>query len=376
MIKRDNVLYHGRKKQCVTCGRKYKSIEEKEIKASTFNSNLQALVSYLKFFTRITEPLLHKIFSPIEIEFITYFYYNTYAFMKESLQGHPNQQEITGLKPDSNTIQKVDASLVLRDSRGRVLWRLPGNTPEQNEQLGIENIQALFLGKFPEFSEMFPREKDGKITEDKREKARKFILDKISTKKDFYIIIGISATSRNTAFYFDGSYVVALQKSFGEWAINIDQVGRKKVIGYWKPEKIEDEARRFYEREGKLTGRLLIQKKRSDIAVAINRHYPGKMPRLKETLGIIVKRKQNGYWTTRNIEQESILFHKNYGGLTQSLLTQHDRSDLLGAIHSYYPGQMEALKKKLGITSYTSEDLISPDQANEELMKFLEAKDE
>ena len=57
VIKRENVLYYGRKKQCVTCGRKYKSIEPEDIKGKTFNSSLHTLISYLKFFTRVTEPL-------------------------------------------------------------------------------------------------------------------------------------------------------------------------------------------------------------------------------------------------------------------------------------------------------------------------------
>ena len=60
VIKRDNVLYRGRKKQCISCGKIYKSSEPKEIQGNTFNSNLRTLISYLKFFTRVTEPLLHR----------------------------------------------------------------------------------------------------------------------------------------------------------------------------------------------------------------------------------------------------------------------------------------------------------------------------
>lgn len=60
LIKRDNVLYRGRKKQCISCGRKYASSEPKEIQGKTFNSQLQTLISYLKFFARVTEPLLYR----------------------------------------------------------------------------------------------------------------------------------------------------------------------------------------------------------------------------------------------------------------------------------------------------------------------------
>jgi Transposase IS66 family len=60
VIKRDNVLYHGQKKQCVGCGKIYTSIEPDEIKGTSFNNTLQSLVSYLKFGLRVTEPLLHR----------------------------------------------------------------------------------------------------------------------------------------------------------------------------------------------------------------------------------------------------------------------------------------------------------------------------
>jgi len=60
VLKRDNVVYQGRKKQCISCGRTYKSIEPKEIQGTTFNSSVRILISYLKFAARVTEPLLYR----------------------------------------------------------------------------------------------------------------------------------------------------------------------------------------------------------------------------------------------------------------------------------------------------------------------------
>lgn len=105
--------------------------------------------------------------------------------MRELLQNQPNQQEIAGFKPDSNTTQKVDIPIVLRNARGRVVWKIPGNSPEENEQLGIRNIQALFLTRSPEFLELFHFGEDGKIVEGEREKAKRFILEKIGKVKQF-----------------------------------------------------------------------------------------------------------------------------------------------------------------------------------------------
>ena len=78
---------------------------------------------------------------------------------------------------ESRMLRQVDLPrpTVLRDAQGRIQWNVAGNTPEQNEQIGIGNIQALFLTKFPDFDELFPRDEDGTIAEEEREEARNFI---------------------------------------------------------------------------------------------------------------------------------------------------------------------------------------------------------
>lgn len=136
---------------------------------------------------------------------------------------------------------------VLRDARGKVVWKLAGNTPEQNEQLGIQNIQCLFLQEFPKFNEDFPRRKDGKIAKNRREEAKGFIRERIQTQEDFYTILtASSAANRRNTPYFDGSYIVALQKAFAPWGIDINEEDNPKRR--WSKERIRQDAVEFYKR--------------------------------------------------------------------------------------------------------------------------------
>lgn len=121
-----------------------------------------------------------------------------------------------------------------------IVWNLLGNAPEQNEQLGIQNIQALFLEKFPEFNQLFPRGEDGKIAEDRRREAKKFILDKVKSQKDFVSYLEGIPIQIKAVPYFQGRYPIVLQKSFISWVINIDPTidMTRKPYGYWIPETI------------------------------------------------------------------------------------------------------------------------------------------
>lgn len=108
---------------------------------------------------------------------------------------------------------------VLRDERGRIRWTLPGNTMDRNLLIGVRNVQALFLEKFPEFALLFPRGEDGKIPDSQTEEARSFVLDKIGSQKRYTQVIGGIGMNRATAPYFEGSYRVIIEKTFGEWGI-------------------------------------------------------------------------------------------------------------------------------------------------------------
>lgn len=108
---------------------------------------------------------------------------------------------------------------VLRDVRGRIIWRLPGNSPEENEELGIKNMQALILEKMPELKDFFSR--DGTIYDDRRDEAGELIKGRYQEKKDFKTIFGESSLSRVIAPYFEGSYRVVLIKSVAPWGVDL-----------------------------------------------------------------------------------------------------------------------------------------------------------
>lgn len=112
-----------------------------------------------------------------------------------------------------------DKPTVLRDRRG-VRWNLHAGTPEENEQLGIRSIQGLFLERFPEFLELFSFGEDGKISEEKQEEAKEFITRTIDTRKKFVDYFGNTPLQAKVP-YFEGSYIKAIQKSFGPWGIQI-----------------------------------------------------------------------------------------------------------------------------------------------------------
>lgn len=146
----------------------------------------------------------------------------------------------------------------------------------------------------------------------------------------------------------------------------------------WSPERIEQQALEFYRTEGQLTHALLYKKKRSDLWNAISRRYPGGMQKLQDRLEITPDRKIRGFWKIDVIEQEALIFFSDHHDLNQNILTQHGRVDLASAIKRTYPGGFQGLRENLRLrtTKLNSKNTISPDQANEELMRFLEAKDE
>lgn len=107
----------------------------------------------------------------------------------------------------------------LRYKKGRITWKLSGNTTEQNEKIGVHNIQALFLQAFPEFNGRFPKEKNNLIAEKHREDAQVFIQEKIGTKEKFIATIGNSPIVAAGVPYFEGSFLSCISKSFQPWGL-------------------------------------------------------------------------------------------------------------------------------------------------------------
>lgn len=108
---------------------------------------------------------------------------------------------------------------VLRDERGKIRWRFNNLSDQENLQIAIRNVQALFLEKFPEFTQLFPFDENGLIVEEKKVEARNFILDKLSSNEKFKNAIGSSALMRVCAPYFRGSVYVAIGESFSSWGL-------------------------------------------------------------------------------------------------------------------------------------------------------------
>lgn len=61
-IKRNNTAYHGRRKQCRSCGKIYVTEIPKAVQGVSFDDTTQSLVSFLKFNCRFTQPLLYRFF--------------------------------------------------------------------------------------------------------------------------------------------------------------------------------------------------------------------------------------------------------------------------------------------------------------------------
>lgn len=58
LFKRDNVMYHGKEKQCLKCGKRYKSRLPKNLQGKSFSPELTSLLSFWKYGCRVTQPLL------------------------------------------------------------------------------------------------------------------------------------------------------------------------------------------------------------------------------------------------------------------------------------------------------------------------------
>jgi len=68
IIKKNNTAYHGKRKQCKSCGKVFTAQIPEDVKGLSFDSSTQSLASYLKFACRFTHPLLHSFFTGFGIQ--------------------------------------------------------------------------------------------------------------------------------------------------------------------------------------------------------------------------------------------------------------------------------------------------------------------
>lgn len=163
--------------------------------------------------------------------------------------------------------------------------------------------------------------------------------------------------------------------SFRALRRNLGITETKVEKGYWTQEKVEEKVLKFYEEHGRISWDLLRESGESSLAFYATR-YPGGMSKLREVLGIDPGYRPLGYWTPEVIEQHALQFYREHQMLNQRSLAENGRQDLVGAIFKKYPGKLPALKDKLGIESMQKPEvgsLVPASQANEQLGKLLDA---
>lgn len=162
--------------------------------------------------------------------------------------------------------------------------------------------------------------------------------------------------------------VLAIKRYYpGKWPRlreNLGLPGLRKD-NYWNnPETIENEAREFYTQSGDINWENLIANKKSSLAMAIKTYYPGGVLALRDQLGIGGGKKPSGYWNRETVEVESAAFLSAHGQLTYPLLRDNGRSDMIHAVHKFYPGGIRALKESLGIIPSNKPNGYWKDPAN------------
>src|SRR5258706_7952464 len=306
-----------------------------------------------------------------------------FSFMNDKSPKPINPQEL-GIKTSSES-HAYRKPTVLRDEGGRIRWNLRGNTDEQNKQLGITQIQAIFLESFPEFDELFSRDEEGKIIEDQREAAELFIFEKIGGSKKFHEISGYSSSvQRNAAEYFEGSYVMAIQKSFSAWGIEFTFIQREdgktlSSIAYEKRatelriKDIERKVLELIESGQSFDKESLRQNGLLSIEREVQAHYPGGFSALREKL-TLNGRREKGRWQglegIERIRKEALSFYESNGIISEKSLNSTGSGYLSSAIKAVYPGGFRQLRKDLGLPQMRRE-YWSPQIIEDEARAFF-----
>jgi hypothetical protein len=173
----------------------------------------------------------------------------------------------------------------------------------------------------------------------------------------------------------------AIQRYPGKMAALKEKLGinASRKDKYWTVENIEDEAQNFYAANGVLT-KAAIEKDRADLANAIRRHYPGGYYALQQNLLGEGLKTPHEFWVgedgPQHIRDAAYAIYLQEGKLT-SILAKRRRRGLDHAIRRYYPGGWPQLLVDLKIAIQElspshKQIVISPAEANEELLQFLE----
>lgn len=222
---------------------------------------------------------------------------------------------------------------VPRDNKGRVMWRTLRTDPDKLKATLEQEAERYH-------SAGIPLNQDG--------------LQAVGAR---YLVRGI----RN--FYPGGMF--EMQDRFG--------IPHQRPKNFWKdPENIEAEARRIIS-----GGHNLYQKELGDIGqssfvASTIRNYPGGWRGLKQSLGVEVTQKPHGYWTPERILHDAREFQQLNGSLTQRLLQESDRHDLIHGINRHYPGGFTAIKAELGLKTIAPHHFWTPEEIRKAALDFLE----
>lgn len=251
------------------------------------------------------------------------------------------------ITPQNPEIAQSTPLEIPRDRRGRIRWTLPGNTMEENLELGIRNIQLIFLAKYSDFDTKFPRLENGQVADKSRGGAADFIAEKLSRREDFKALFGPSALHKRVAPYFSGRHQLILQTAFERWGLDLQF--QTKPNNYWTEARIRDEAQHFLESTNILSEPALKRQERGDLVIAVRKRYKGGLRKLRQDIGTQDLRKPKGYWTVDRIEEETLAFWQNHGIVSEQSLTEHGMTALVEAIKKYYPGHFSGIITNLQI---------------------------
>lgn len=119
VFERNNVAYHGRTKQCISCGKTYKSRVPKDIEGISFDPNLRSLISYLKFGCRMTQPLMYRMLTSFGIAISKGEIDHILLSNSAQLKGVHKQLKTVGFRK-SNHLQSDATGAKRKENTGRI----------------------------------------------------------------------------------------------------------------------------------------------------------------------------------------------------------------------------------------------------------------
>lgn len=136
VFKRRNVAYHGRHKQCRSCGKQYKSILPEALQGVSFDPTLTSLLSYLKFACRMTYPLIHRMLTGLKIQI-------SYGEINEILLGNGDKLQLahTHLK----TVGFAKSNHLQSDATGAKRKEKNGVIRNQYAQIISNKVLSVFF---------------------------------------------------------------------------------------------------------------------------------------------------------------------------------------------------------------------------------------